>query len=92
LTAKKITGLPEEELVRIRERWVLSFRTGPCLIRSVFENVAYRLQERSEDEDTIERQSWRDPQLRGANDVEDKTAVRAIRRDETARSNRPGRG
>jgi phospholipid/cholesterol/gamma-HCH transport system ATP-binding protein len=52
----EITKLPEEELNRIREKMGIVFQEGALFDSlTVFENVAYRLQERGEDDETIER-------------------------------------
>ena len=56
IDGEEITSLPEEELNRIREKIGVVFQEGALFDSlTVFENVAYRLQERSEDEETIER-------------------------------------
>ena len=53
---EEITKLPEEELNRIREKMGIVFQEGALFDSlTVFENVAYRLQERGEDDETIER-------------------------------------
>jgi len=56
IDGEEITSLPEEELNRIREKIGVVFQEGALFDSlTVFENVAYRLQERGEDEETIER-------------------------------------
>jgi phospholipid/cholesterol/gamma-HCH transport system ATP-binding protein len=53
---EEITRLPEEELNRVREKMGIVFQDGALFDSlTVFENVAYRLQERGEDDKTIER-------------------------------------
>jgi phospholipid/cholesterol/gamma-HCH transport system ATP-binding protein len=53
---EEVTRLPEPELNRIREKMGIVFQEGALFDSlTVFENVAYRLQERGEDEETIER-------------------------------------
>jgi phospholipid/cholesterol/gamma-HCH transport system ATP-binding protein len=53
---EEITKLPEEELNRIREKMGIVFQEGALFDSlTVFENVGYRLQERGEDDETIER-------------------------------------
>ncbi|MEA2202615.1 MAG: phospholipid/cholesterol/gamma-HCH transport system ATP-binding protein [Solirubrobacteraceae bacterium] len=53
---EEVTRLPEPELNRIRERMGIVFQEGALFDSlTVFENVAYRLQERGEDDVTIER-------------------------------------
>jgi len=70
---EEITRLPEEELVRIREKMGVVFQDGALFDSlSVFENVAYRLQERGEDEETIERTLGEILNFVGLKDVEDK--------------------
>jgi phospholipid/cholesterol/gamma-HCH transport system ATP-binding protein len=53
---EEVTRLPEPELNRIREKMGIVFQEGALFDSlTVFENVAYRLQERGEDDVTIER-------------------------------------
>ena len=53
---EEVTRLPEPELNRIREKMGIVFQEGALFDSlTVFENVAYRLQERGEDNETIER-------------------------------------
>lgn len=53
---EEITRLSEDKLNRIREKIGVVFQEGALFDSlTVFENVAYRLQERGEDEATIER-------------------------------------
>jgi phospholipid/cholesterol/gamma-HCH transport system ATP-binding protein len=53
---EEITRLPEEELNRVREKMGIVFQDGALFDSlTVFENVAYRLQERGEEDGTIER-------------------------------------
>lgn len=53
---EEVTRLPEPELNRIREKMGVVFQEGALFDSlTVFENVAYRLQERGEDDETIER-------------------------------------
>ncbi|MDX6442931.1 MAG: phospholipid/cholesterol/gamma-HCH transport system ATP-binding protein [Blastocatellia bacterium] len=53
---EEVTRLPEPELNRIREKTGIVFQEGALFDSlTVFENVAYRLQERGEDDETIER-------------------------------------
>ena len=53
---EEVTRLPEPELNRIREKMGIVFQEGALFDSlTVFENVAYRLQERGEDAETIER-------------------------------------
>jgi phospholipid/cholesterol/gamma-HCH transport system ATP-binding protein len=53
---EEVTRLPEPELNRIREKMGIVFQEGALFDSlTVFENVAYRLQERGEDDETIER-------------------------------------
>src|SRR5438105_12121687 len=55
INGKEITKLAEEELDCIREKMGVVFQDGALFDSlSVFENVAYRLHERGEDEETIE--------------------------------------
>src|SRR6267143_4960506 len=50
IDGEEITPLPEEELDRIRKKMGVVFQEGALFDSlSVFENVAYRLQERGED-------------------------------------------
>jgi phospholipid/cholesterol/gamma-HCH transport system ATP-binding protein len=56
IDGEDITPLPEEELDRIRNKMGVVFQEGALFDSlTVFENVAYRLQEHGEDEATIER-------------------------------------
>jgi phospholipid/cholesterol/gamma-HCH transport system ATP-binding protein len=53
---EEVTSLPEPELNRIREKMGIVFQEGALFDSlTVFENVAYRLQERGEDDETIKR-------------------------------------
>src|SRR5258706_11211320 len=53
---EEVTRLPEPELNRIREKMGIVFQEGALFDSlTVFENVAYRMQERGEDDETIER-------------------------------------
>jgi phospholipid/cholesterol/gamma-HCH transport system ATP-binding protein len=53
---EEVTRLPEPDLNRIREKMGIVFQDGALFDSlTVFENVAYRLQERGEDDETIER-------------------------------------
>lgn len=53
---EEVTRLPEPELNRIREKMGIVFQEGALFDSlTVFENVAYRLQERGEDDEKIER-------------------------------------
>jgi len=73
IDGEEITRLPEEELIRIREKMGVVFQEGALFDSlSVFENVAYRLQERGEDEETIERKVGEILSFVGLTDVEDK--------------------
>jgi len=56
IDGEDITPLPEEELDRIRNKMGVVFQEGALFDSlTVFENVAYRLQEHGEDEAMIER-------------------------------------
>lgn len=56
IDGEDITQLPEEELERIRNKMGVVFQEGALFDSlTVFENVAYRLQEHGEDEARIER-------------------------------------
>jgi len=56
IDGEDIAPLPEEELDRIRNKMGVVFQEGALFDSlTVFENVAYRLQEHGEDEATIER-------------------------------------
>ena len=56
IDGEDITPLPEEELDRIRNKMGVVFQEGALFDSlTVFENVAYRLQEHGEDEAIIER-------------------------------------
>jgi phospholipid/cholesterol/gamma-HCH transport system ATP-binding protein len=70
---EEITRLPEEELNRLRERMGIVFQEGALFDSlTVFENVAYRLQERGEDEEEIERKVEQILEFVGLRGVEDK--------------------
>jgi phospholipid/cholesterol/gamma-HCH transport system ATP-binding protein len=70
---EEITRLSEEELNRIRNTMGVVFQDGALFDSlTVFENVAYRLRERSEDEDEIERKVAEILQFVGLQGVEDK--------------------
>jgi phospholipid/cholesterol/gamma-HCH transport system ATP-binding protein len=73
IDGEEITWLAEEELVRIREKMGVVFQDGALFDSlSVFENVAYRLQERGEDEQMIERKVGEILEFVGLQNVEDK--------------------
>lgn len=73
IDGKEITRLPEEDLDVIREKMGVVFQEGALFDSlSVFENVAYRLQERGEDEESIERKVDQILEFVGLKDVEDK--------------------
>jgi phospholipid/cholesterol/gamma-HCH transport system ATP-binding protein len=56
VNGEDITRFSEDELNRVRQKMGVVFQEGALFDSlSVFENVAYRLQENGEDEDTIER-------------------------------------
>jgi len=70
---EEITRLPEEGLNRIREKIGVVFQEGALFDSlTVFENVAYRLHERGEDEKTIERKVGSILEFVGLKHVEDK--------------------
>ncbi|HSE25034.1 MAG TPA: ATP-binding cassette domain-containing protein [Pyrinomonadaceae bacterium] len=55
IEGEDITKLPEEELDRVRERMGVVFQEGALFDSlTVFENVAYRLEEHGQDQTTIE--------------------------------------
>src|SRR5215471_15333136 len=69
----EITHLSEDELDRIREDMGVVFQEGALFDSlTVFENVAYRLQEHGEDEKTIEGKVRRILDFVGLNAMEDK--------------------
>jgi phospholipid/cholesterol/gamma-HCH transport system ATP-binding protein len=73
IDGEEITRLAEEELDHIREKMGVVFQDGALFDSlSVFENVAYRLQERGEDEETIERKVGEILEFVGLQNVEDK--------------------
>jgi phospholipid/cholesterol/gamma-HCH transport system ATP-binding protein len=73
IDGEEITRLSEEELDRIREKMGVVFQEGALFDSlSVFENVAYRLHERGEDEETIERKVDQILEFVGLKGVEDK--------------------
>jgi phospholipid/cholesterol/gamma-HCH transport system ATP-binding protein len=56
IEGEDITKLPEEELDRVRERMGVVFQEGALFDSlTVFENVAYRLEEHGQDQTTIEQ-------------------------------------
>jgi phospholipid/cholesterol/gamma-HCH transport system ATP-binding protein len=70
---EEITRLPEEDLNRIREKMGIVFQEGALFDSlTVFENVAYRLRERGEDEETIERKVGQMLEFVGLKDAADK--------------------
>jgi phospholipid/cholesterol/gamma-HCH transport system ATP-binding protein len=70
---EEITHLPEEDLNRIREKIGVVFQEGALFDSlTVYENVAYRLRERDEDEETIERKVGSILEFVGLKQVEDK--------------------
>jgi phospholipid/cholesterol/gamma-HCH transport system ATP-binding protein len=70
---EEITSRPEEDLNRIRETIGVVFQEGALFDSlTVYENVAYRLQERGEDEETIERKVGWILEFVGLKQVEDK--------------------
>lgn len=70
---EEVTRLPEPELNRIREKIGIVFQEGALFDSlTVFENVAYRLQERGEDDVTIERKVEEILTFVGLKDAEDK--------------------
>jgi phospholipid/cholesterol/gamma-HCH transport system ATP-binding protein len=73
IDGEEITKLSEEGLNRIREKMGVVFQEGALFDSlSVFENVAYRLQDRGEAEETIERRVTEILEFVGLKDVEDK--------------------
>ena len=73
IDGEDITPLPEEELGRIRNKMGMVFQEGALFDSlTVFENVAYRLQEHGEDEATIERKVGEILKFVGLKDAADK--------------------
>jgi phospholipid/cholesterol/gamma-HCH transport system ATP-binding protein len=73
IDGEDITPLPEEELDRIRNKMGVVFQEGALFDSlTVFENVAYRLQEHGEDEATIERKVGEILKFVGLKDAADK--------------------
>ena len=73
IDGEDITPLPEEELGRIRNKMGMVFQEGALFDSlTVFENVAYRLQEHGEDEATIERKVGEILEFVGLKDSADK--------------------
>jgi phospholipid/cholesterol/gamma-HCH transport system ATP-binding protein len=70
---EETTRLSEEGLIGVREKIGVVFQEGALFDSlSVFENVAYRLKERGETEETIERKVTGILEFVGLKDVEDK--------------------
>lgn len=70
---EEVTRLPEPELNRIREKMGIVFQEGALFDSlTVFENVAYRLQERGEDAEMIERKAEEILTFVGLKGAEDK--------------------
>jgi phospholipid/cholesterol/gamma-HCH transport system ATP-binding protein len=70
---EEITRLPEEDLNRIREKMGVVFQDGALFDSlTVFENVAYRLNERGEDDEVIERKVEKILEFVGPKGTEDK--------------------
>jgi phospholipid/cholesterol/gamma-HCH transport system ATP-binding protein len=70
---EEVTKLSEEDLNTIREKMGVVFQEGALFDSfTVFENVAYRLQERGEDDETIERKVTEILEFVGLQGVEDK--------------------
>ena len=73
IDGEDIAPLPEEELDRIRNKMGVVFQEGALFDSlTVFENVAYRLQERGEDEAMIERKVGAILEFVGLKDAADK--------------------
>ena len=73
IDGEDITPLPEEELDRIRNKMGVVFQEGALFDSlTVFENVAYRLQEHGEDEAMIERKVGAILEFVGLKDAADK--------------------
>lgn len=73
IDGEDITPLPEEELDRIRNKMGVVFQEGALFDSlTVFENVAYRLQEHGEDEAMIERKVGEILEFVGLKDAVDK--------------------
>jgi phospholipid/cholesterol/gamma-HCH transport system ATP-binding protein len=73
IDGEDIAPLPEEELDRIRNKMGVVFQEGALFDSlTVFENVAYRLQEHGEDETTIERKVGAILEFVGLKDAADK--------------------
>jgi phospholipid/cholesterol/gamma-HCH transport system ATP-binding protein len=72
IDGENITRLSEEELDRVRQKMGVVFQEGALFDSlTVFENVAYRLQERGEDEATIEHKVGAILKFIGLGDVGD---------------------
>jgi phospholipid/cholesterol/gamma-HCH transport system ATP-binding protein len=72
IDGEEITQLSEEQLNHIREKIGVVFQEGALFDSlTVFENVAYRLRERGEDEETIERKVATILEFVGLKEVED---------------------
>jgi phospholipid/cholesterol/gamma-HCH transport system ATP-binding protein len=72
IDGEQITDLAEEDLNSIREKMGVVFQEGALFDSlTVFENVAYRLQERGEEEETIERKVTEILEFVGLQGVED---------------------
>jgi phospholipid/cholesterol/gamma-HCH transport system ATP-binding protein len=70
---EEITRLPEEELNRIREKLGIVFQEGALFDSlTVYENVAYRLRERGENEEAVQRAVERILRFVGLEGIEDK--------------------
>src|SRR5688572_23285678 len=73
IDGEDIAPLPEEELDRIRNKMGVVFQEGALFDSlTVFENVAYRLQEHGEDEAMIERKVGKILEFVGLKDAADK--------------------
>jgi phospholipid/cholesterol/gamma-HCH transport system ATP-binding protein len=73
IDGEDITQLSEEELDRVRNKMGVVFQEGALFDSlTVFENVAYRLQEHGEDEATIERKVSEMLEFVGLKDAADK--------------------
>ena len=73
IDGEDITHLSEEELDRVRNKMGVVFQEGALFDSlTVFENVAYRLQEHGEDEATIERKVSEILEFVGLKDAADK--------------------
>ena len=73
IDGEEITGLSEEELQCVRDKMGVVFQEGALFDSlTVFENVAYRLQEHGEDEAMIERKVGEILEFVGLKDAADK--------------------